>query len=138
MKKRFRERINIDRITNISTYAYIQEKARRFLEVGYMEYTKDDAFKLPGKDLTTGELFLLTSGCEQIQDNRGLTMENPFVELQIKGFYVLMRMFHFVPLQQQTSLIEEDFIMDEIIFQHRVMGEMQQIVLFNKVIKPGK
>jgi len=135
MKKRFPEGIEVDEITNAATYAYMQEKARRFLEVGYLVYTREDAFKLPGKDLKVAKIILLTLGCKQIMENRGLTKENPFVGLQIKGFYDLMRMFHFIPLQQQTSMIEENFIIDKITFQHRVMGEKERIVLFNKVIR---
>ena len=135
VKKRFPRRINFNEIPNALHYVYIQVKAEHFLDVGYMEYTKDDFFHQPGQNLTTGELALLTSGCEQIADNRGLTIENPFEGLGIKGFYSLMRMFHFRSIQQEANFTDDDFIIDKITFQHRVTGEMQQIVLFNKVIK---
>ncbi len=135
VKKRFPKRINVNDISNACSYTYIQVKAKRFLDVGYMEYTKDDFFHQPGENLTTGELSLLTSGCEQIADDRGLTIENPFEGLGIKGFYSLMRMFHFRSIQQEANFTDDDFIIDKITFQHRVTGEMQQIVLFNKVIK---
>ena len=137
-KKRFPKRITFNEIPNAFSYVYIQVKAKHFLDVGYMEYTKDDAFHQPGQNLTTGELFLLTSGCEQIADDRGLTIENPFEGLGIKGFYSLMRMFHFRSIQQEANFTDDDFIIDKITFQHRVTGEMLQIVLFNKVMKKKK
>ena len=138
VKKRFPRRINFNEIPNALHYVYIQVKAEHFLDVGYMEYTKDDFFHQPGQNLTTGELALLTSGCEQIADDRGLTIENPFEGLGIKGFYSLMRMFHFRSIQQEANFTDDDFIIDKITFQHRVTGKMQQIILFNKVMKKKK
>jgi len=134
MKKQDPVKIDVDEITNLSTYAYIKLKAQIFLKEKYVVYSEGDAFKQPGKKLSSEVILILTSGCEQIRDKKGLSKENPFEGLGIKGFYTLMSMFHFRPLQQQTSLIGDDFIIDKITFQHHVLGKMQRIVLFNKVI----
>ena len=137
MKKQFTEQTEVNEAMNLSSYAYIEYKAIRFREVGYEAYTNDDAFKEPGVKLPAEVILMLKSGCEQIRDKKGLEMDQPFEGLGIEGFYRLMRMFHFIPIQQQTSLIAEDFIIDRITFQHRVSGDKQRIVLFNKVIKQG-
>lgn len=120
---------------DIFSYAYIEYKAIRFLEVGYKAYSIDDAFHQPGEELTSEVVAMLISGCEQIRDQRGLTMEQPFEGLGIGGFYQLMRMFHFKPVRQEISLISKDCIIDRIIFEHQVTGEKQRIELFNKVDK---
>ncbi|HOX78471.1 MAG TPA: hypothetical protein PLW31_10590 [Bacteroidales bacterium] len=120
---------------DIFSYAYIEYKAIRFLEVGYKIYSKEDAFHQPGEELTPETDAMLTSGCEQIRDQKGLTMEQPIEKLSIGEFYQLMRMFHFKPIRQEISLIGRDFIIDRIIFEHLITGEKQRIELFNKVDK---
>ena len=119
----------------IFTLAYIEHKAIRFLEVGYEIYTKEDAFHQPGEELTPETEAMLTFGCEQIRDRKGLTIEQPFEGLGIGGFYQLMRMFHFKFVRQEIGLIGEDFIIDKILFEHQVTGDKQRIELFNKVEK---
>lgn len=136
MKKLIPKEIEIDEATSAESYAYIEYKAHKFLEVGYITYTEDDAFKQPGIPLSPAIIQMLTSGCEQIRDKKGLTRENPFEGLGISGFYQLMRMFHFVSRQQEAQIsLNEPFIIDKITFEHQVGGELQRIVLFNKVKK---
>jgi hypothetical protein len=120
---------------DIFSYAYIEYKANRFLEIGYKAYTKTDAFSQPGEELTSEVVAMLTSGCEQIRDQKGLSKEQPFEGLGIGGFYQLMRMFHFKPIQQEIGQIGKDFIIDKILFEHQVAGEIQRVELFNKVKK---
>ncbi|MFZ4564737.1 MAG: hypothetical protein ACOYNU_15265, partial [Bacteroidales bacterium] len=112
MKKQLSKYNEVDEIMSLSTYAYIEYKASRFLEKGILKYTENDAFNQPGYELSTEIIALLRSGCEQIRNRKGLTRELPFEGLGIAGFYRLMRMFHFDPVQQQTSLINENFITD--------------------------
>ena len=71
MEKRAFTEIEVDESTNQGSYGYIESKALRFLEVGYQEYTKNDAFNQPGTKLSPGIMQMLTSGCEQIRDNKG-------------------------------------------------------------------
>ena len=134
MEKRTFTEIEVNESTNQGSYGYIESKALKFLEVGYQEYTKNDAFKQPGTKLSPGIIQMLTSGCEQIRDNKGLTSENPFEGMDIGGFYRLMQMFHFVPLQQKAEF-RDDCIIDKITFEHQELGARWRIVLFNKVIR---
>ncbi len=117
------------------TYGYIEQKAIRYLEVGYIAYSKTDAFHQPGEELTPDVVEMLVSGCEQIKSQKGLTPEQPLESLGIGGLYRLMKMFHFKFVRQEIYQIGKDFIIDKILFEHQVTGEKQQIELFNKVDK---
>ena len=134
MKKHFPEKIKVDEAMSLSSYAYIEQKAIRFLKAGYKVYSKGDAFEVPGKKLSPEVILMLISGCQEVLGKKGLSGNNPFEELGIGQFYQLMRMFHFVPLRQEAQIKPgEDFIIYKITFEHRVTGDWLRIELFNKV-----
>ncbi|GEM_PF-7057492 len=115
---------------------YVQEKAERFLKVGFREYIRDDPLNVISDELPPALITKLTLGCSQIIDHKGLTRKNPLECLGNIGLTKLLRMFHFDALQQEIILIEEDFILNKIICNHIFMGESHELSLFNKIRKP--
>ena len=116
-----------------ATFAYIQAKAQLFLDFGAIKYSQVDCFGLPGENLPIEEIEILKAGCQQIMENHGLTLEDPFENLGIPGFHDLLRMFHFEFTGQLIVAVTNEYIFDKMIMQHVVDG--RTIILFNKVRK---
>jgi len=106
-------------------FPYIFTKATHFLSVGAKKYQYDDYFQEPS-NLDIESIEVLKHGCEQIVEGRGLTSSKPFINLNISGFYQLMRMFHFKKKSKKTdykfSYKGKTAILDEITFKHFVDG----------------
>lgn len=116
-----------------SKYVYIFSKAELFLRSGYETYQKNDAFKQPDSNLTTDEIEILIDGCRQVIDGRGLTKERAFTNLDVAGFYTLMRLFHFEPISKETihgfEMKGIKGALDKITFKH--IMDAETTTLFN-------
>lgn len=115
-------------------YGYIQTKAARFIKVGAEIYRSSDAFKMPRLEWELGEpdiLELLKSGCEQLLENKGLSIDDPIDGLTVSAFYKLLAMFHFKPKARNSKRIGQGVFVDEITFEHEVTGD--KTTIFNLV-----
>lgn len=82
---------------------YFFSKANLFLKIGPEKYRINDYFKQPSIENSDEELALLTLGCSQVIDGKGLFSNNPFMNLGVAGFSLLMRLFHFKPESRKTQ-----------------------------------
>lgn len=104
-------------------FAYIYAKADIFLKTGPDIYRKNDFFSMP--DIAWGEeaIGLITSGCRQLMEGKGLTERDPITGLGISGFYQLFALFHFSMKQQHAMPVKKDgktCFIDSIDFEHWV------------------
>lgn len=115
-------------------FPYIFTKAFRYLKIGPEKYRKQDFFKQPPIDLDSEELEVLTSGCKQILQGIGFSESEPFTNLDVSGFYNLMRLFHFQYTDRTTKhsfvLNNKKGILDCISFKHYV-DDNRTCVLYN-------
>ena len=112
-----------------NNYEYIKTKAKNYIEIGADRYRKGDAFQMPLCNWTEEDLVQIESGCKQLLDYKGLTIEDSFKGLTIVGFYNLMLLFHFNNVKRKTHYKNKPFI-DEIVFKHSVSDV--KIRLFNQ------
>jgi len=115
----------------LSTYNLIRKDALRFLKTGHKPFTRRNALKLPILELSPDEIFILKSRCEQFKNNKGLTRENSVDGLGNDGLFCIMRMFNFLPIDQQIKSKVEGYNIIKITFKHQ-FGR-PNIVLYNKV-----
>lgn len=116
-----------------AVFTYIRSKAQTYLKTGPDKYRKIDYFKMPLTDWNSKTLDLIQLGFEQIVECRGYEPEAPVEDVGIEGFYRMMETLHFVPSSQEAAF-HKDFILDEIVFEHRITD--QKIKLYNRVDKP--
>lgn len=118
-------------------YEYIRTKAKRYIDIGFIEYRKTDAYNEPSGNMTKEDLARLIRGCKQILEYQGMTAVTPFEGLEISGFYKLMTMLHFKLIKQGIfewkATVE---IVDEMHMEHIMSG--QKMVLYNKVTSKSK
>lgn len=115
-------------------YAYLQDKAERYLEIGPERYRADDYFHMPRADASAELLDLIESGMEQICLGKGLSVDDPFTGLGVRGFYALLGTLHFKPQRQSLVRSNNEFMVDEMVMRH-VITE-QTFVLYNRVPPP--
>jgi len=114
---------DVKAIADNNRFPYIHTKADIFLKSGPEIYRKNDYFKMPAESWDDDAIKLITKGCQQILEGKGLTEENPFTELVIDGFYNLFRMFHFESKSRITKRIKiegKTHFIDIIDFKHLV------------------
>ena len=123
-------------------FAYIYSKAYLFLKKGIDLYFRHDFF-LEKESFTLNDdelLEVLQSGCKQIVEGKGFSANNPLVDLDVYGFYDLMRLFHFSKGARKSNALThngEDGILDQITFEHFMEAE-RIATLFNFVFYPHK
>jgi hypothetical protein len=121
-------------------FPYLHTKAVLFLRIGAEKYRKNDFFKQPPADFDTEDIEILTNGCKQIMEGNGFTRETVFQDLNVGGFYALMRMFHFESISRETErgvvLDEQRGAIDKITFQHTMDG--RKATLFNFCVYPKR
>ena len=117
-------------------FVYMLSKADLYLRIGPERYRKGDSLGLPEKDTSPEMLAAIQRGMEQICQSRGYVPEKPFVDLDIAGFYALLRTLHFNPDRQVLAAYREAAgeILDEMHMVHVLDGE--EIVLYNLVPAP--
>ena len=79
-------------------FPYLHAKAELFLRIGHEKYIKEDAFGDLMKNITLDRISKIEEGCRQILNFKGLTPLEPFHDIDVEGFYDLMRIFHFLKL----------------------------------------
>jgi hypothetical protein len=84
-------------------FHYIQAKAEIFLRIGSTKYRKSDALGEPRKTTSKAVLLDIKSVCNQIAEGLGFTSERCISEVDMRGFYAAMRMFHFEETDRQTK-----------------------------------
>jgi hypothetical protein len=103
-------------------FPYLFSKASSFLMIGAEKYRANDFFKQPPLDFDAEDIAILQHGCKQILAAVGMSSENPFTGMDVGGFYALMRMFHFEPIDRSTKhgkmFNEQKGAMDCITFKH--------------------
>ena len=115
-------------------YEYMRTKAQKYIDVGFAEYRKLDAFNQPGEQMTKEVLVTYVRGCKQVIEYKGLTPETAFEGLGIPGFYKLMELFHYKVVKQRIAKMNHGAgILDEMHMKHRVTG--QKMKLYN-MVKP--
>jgi len=113
-------------------WPYLATKASLFLSIGAKQYREKDFFSEPH---TTQEdtINLLTVGCHQVMEGKGLTMENPFHDLNVIGCSELFKMFHFEKISRQTTynvaFDGNKGALDELTFKHMV--DNSEITYYN-------
>jgi len=113
-------------------YEYIRTKAKRYIDIGFNEYRKADAFNQPSCTMTKERLLQLIRGCKQVIGYRGQTPETAFKGLEIQGFYQLMELLHFQVIKQRIEKMKsKGDIVDELHIEHIMSG--QKMKLYNKV-----
>jgi hypothetical protein len=117
-------------------FVYMLSKADLYLKIGPNAYRKGDAFGLPDESLSPEDLAILRHGMEQICQFRGYDPAKPFRDLDIHGFYTLMRTLHFkLECQALVEFRGETDILDKMDMVHAIDGE--GIVLYNLVPRPS-
>jgi hypothetical protein len=118
-------------LADTNRFVYIFSKAWLYTKLGPEKYRKDDGLNQPPIDFE--DLEILSSGCRQVLEGFGLTIEKPFTELDVLGFSALFRLFHFKNIQRECKhgFKFEDKIgaLDCITFQHVVDGS--KVVYYN-------
>jgi hypothetical protein len=84
---------------------YIQEKAKNFLQSGYLLYRNKDFFHLPPVDLTPEEHQGLYDICTQIVENKGFQSFLP-VTASLAHMHLFVEMNHFHIVAQDEESIE--------------------------------
>ena len=118
-------------------FIYLLSKADLYLRIGPECYRNGDALGMPDEECSPEELAAIQLGMEQICQLRGYTPENPFRDLDIDGFYPLMRTLHFNLEKQVLAEFREEAgeILDEMHMVHAMTKE--SIVLYNLVPTPA-
>ena len=118
-------------------FIYMLSKADLYLRIGPERYRKGDALGMPEEDCSPEELAAIQRGMEQICQLQGYTPDNPFRDLDIDGFYALMRTLHFKLNMQVLREYREESgeILDEMQMVHVMDGD--EIVLYNLVPTPN-
>jgi hypothetical protein len=112
--------------------AYLHEKARLFILLGAEKYRKMDFFSQPDESFKEEEIEIIRQGCHQILEGKGVTAENPLENIGVSGFYDLMQLFHFEPVQRKSKPISingSKGILDQITFEHLI--EESKVTYFN-------
>lgn len=118
-------------------YEYIRTKAKKYLDIGFEKYRKQDAFSMPPDTMIKESLIIYARGCKQVVDYKGLTPETPFEGLRIPGFYQLMELFHFKVVKKQIAkMMPGNGILDEMHMEHTVTG--RKMKLYNLVSPESK
>ena len=112
-------------------YAYILEKARLYLKMKPEIYRKNDALGKPDPELSDTELKLLETACRQLLEGQGKSADNPITDIGIRGFYLLMDLFHFEVTMQSLIHSADDKMIDRMNCEHMVTGG--KLVLYNHV-----
>jgi hypothetical protein len=73
-----------------NTFAYVQFKASRFLQVGPDEYRLGDALGQPPGEWGPSTIEILTHGCRQILGGRGLRPDQPLEGLTHDEFVIYL------------------------------------------------
>jgi len=123
----------MERLAVENFYEYIHYKASLFLKIGYKAYRMRDAFNMPDFRMTKPRLDLLQTGCRQIAEYKGLTPDTALENIDVPGFYRLMKLFHYQVYKQATSGRSEGYFLDEMYMKHKMTGE--KMILYNKVKK---
>ena len=117
-----------------SKIGYIFAKAKLYLKLGPVIYRKNDFFKFPDNALDPETLAGIETGCKQIVEGKGLTIDNPLT-LEIDVCYRLLELFHFERTgNRQTKKIKENNqtrFLDSMEFQHIVDGSK---VVYNNLV----
>jgi len=113
-------------------YAYLFDKAYKYLKMGPEMYRKNDPLNQPDKNCSEEELELIENGCQQVLKGKGLTAENPFTELDIIGFRLLFDLFHFEQIERVSYNLGDGKFVDEIKFQHLMDGSI--VTYYNQVV----
>ena len=114
---------DVKAIADNNRFPYIHTKACIFLKTGPENYRKKDFFKMPAESWDDDAIKLITNGCQQILQGKGLTEQNPFTELGTDGFFNLFRTFHFEFKSRITKRIKiegKTHFIDMITFEHLV------------------
>jgi hypothetical protein len=112
---------------------YFFTKANLFLKIGPDKYRINDYFNQPSIENSDDQLALLVLGCSQIVEGKGLFKNNPFMNLDVSGFSLLMRLFHFKTESRTTEhnieFEEKKGALDCITFIHLI--DNRKATLFN-------
>jgi hypothetical protein len=113
-------------------YAYLQSKAKRYLEVGPDAYREGDFFDMPPSEWDQDTLDLVAAGMEQLVAGHGAEKEDPLTGLGIHGFYAMMAVMHF-KLKSQALIAGggRNHNLDRMCMRHRVDG--RSVGLYNLV-----
>jgi len=115
-------------------FGYIYAKADIFLKTGPEIYRKNDFFSMPDIAWQKEDIELITSGCRQILEGKGLTEQDPVTGLGIGAFYKLFALFHFGLKQQHAKPVKKNgktCFIDSIDFEHWV--DKSIVTYFNLV-----
>jgi hypothetical protein len=114
---------NVKIIADKNRFPYIYTKASIYLKSGAEIYRKNDFYKMPDKSWDDEEMAMITVGCQQIIQGKGLTEDNPFTALGVTGFYKLFTTFHFESksrITKRKKLDGKTYFIDIIDFEHVV------------------
>ena len=117
-------------------FADMVESAKLYLHAGPELYRTIDKTGMPDGSLSKAEMAVLKKGMKQICQLKGIAPENPFTDLDIDGFYVLMSTLHFkLETQVLAGKVGPSHLLDEMHMIHAITGE--SIVFYNLVPTPS-
>ena len=91
---------------------YIQEKAKKFLDSGYLLFRNQDFFHLPPVDLDAEEHQALYDICSQVMDNKGFQSFYP-ISASLAHIHLFMEMLHFRIVAQNEESIQIQHIINK-------------------------
>ena len=110
---------------------YMTAKAKMLRKLGVERYRQEDYFDQPAEDLDPDDLSELLRACQQIENGKGFSAENPLDSIDVGGCYALIAAFHFQVTDRRSSM-GVGSITDELRCRHRVTPETHG-ALFNRV-----
>ena len=109
-----------------NNFGYLEYKAKLFLEIGAIKYAEDDALRFPNSSWSQRDLEITQNGCRQILEGRGVLISEPICDVEIRGFNLLFKLFHYKSVSRKTKHRAEwngnKGIIDSITFAHLVDG----------------
>jgi hypothetical protein len=107
-------------------FPYIYAKAYHYLQLGSVQYRDIDTMGQPPDDMTRNDLNVLLLGCKQVLEGRGFMEEYPFIDIGVKGFYNLFRLFHYTVSDKMTEynyyFENQRGALDKMLLQHNITG----------------
>ncbi|MAA79985.1 MAG: hypothetical protein CL916_12090 [Deltaproteobacteria bacterium] len=91
---------------------YIQEKAKKFLQSGYLLYRNQDFFHLPPVDISPEEHQALYDICGQIVEDKGFQSHYPVIA-SLEHIRMFVEMMHFQITLENEELIQIQHIINK-------------------------
>ncbi len=111
-----------------NNFGFIAYKAQLFLDEGPVVYKDSDSFGYPNENWSDADILLTENGCRQILEGRGVLISDPIIDIEVRGFNLLFKLFHYKAVSRKTKhsavLNDKSGILDSISFEHIIDGNV--------------